>query len=63
MSYRQRMLCSMMKKQGTYETITDLWMRTGAGKEKTGIIVVPAGKKYIVMVITMKRQNRSNGFM
>lgn len=33
------------KTEGTYETITDLWMRTGAGKEKTGIIVVPAGKK------------------
>lgn len=30
---------------GTYETVTDLWMRTGAGVEKTAITVIPAGKK------------------
>ena len=32
------------KTAGTYETITDLWMRTGAGPEKQGITVVPAGE-------------------
>ena len=31
-------------KAGTYKTTDDLWMRTGAGKEKNGILVVPEGK-------------------
>lgn len=30
---------------GMYTTVTDLWMRIGAGPEKPGITVVPAGEK------------------
>lgn len=29
---------------GKYKTTADLWMKTGAGKEKDGILVVPKGK-------------------
>ena len=28
---------------GAYQTTADLWMRTGAGKEKAGILVIPKG--------------------
>ena len=31
-------------KAGAYKTTSDLWMRAGAGKEKSGILVVPKGK-------------------
>ena len=31
-------------KAGTYNTTSDLWMKSGAGKEKSGILVVPKGK-------------------
>lgn len=31
-------------KAGTYKTTSDLWMKSGAGKEKSGILVVPKGK-------------------
>lgn len=30
---------------GPYKTTANLWMKTGAGKEKTGILVVPKGKE------------------
>ena len=37
--------CYDKNKAGTYKTTANLWMKTGAGKEKDGILVVPEGKK------------------